>query len=391
MEVNIISTELDDIQKATLTYYERYDDMSEVIRNQPDYSVFDQWRSTKKLDSRGNYKQYQYRLSYKEKLDNYILVHLDVENPSDIYWMSVYFSEDSKLRDHYYIDITPLLKDGKNDIIIHKSELSIGDGSPNWNKINYIRIAFESFDDKSATISDLSFASYSPQPMCTLWFDDGWKNNYTKAYPIMSSYETPLVGEISIIPSLINDPLYLSEEELNELVENNWELCNHSYSHQFLPDLSLEEVHMQIIRGLKKIQQYDKSSIGSLHFAVPYSATNEDVSKIISSSSISCRYVPEKINKLPFDRYNIGFKEVTNETDPDTVIKWIEESIQNQYWLVLMFHKIDETADERYTYSTENLKKITDYLSKHQHRIKTVTTTEVFKSLDYPIQESEND
>jgi peptidoglycan/xylan/chitin deacetylase (PgdA/CDA1 family) len=95
-----------------------------------------------------------------------------------------------------------------------------------------------------AELAKLAAAGEPPPGYAAISFDDGMRNNYTTALPILSSYGIRAtvyvtIGFIDGTSPWIGakgDMRMLSEDELRELAAAGWELGAHTISH---PDLSL--------------------------------------------------------------------------------------------------------------------------------------------------------
>lgn len=313
------------------------------------------------------------------KLETYLAIDLETINSYNLDWISIYLSTSDNYDDYFYVDLTSLLKEGTNTIILNRSDFSIGKGSPNWNNINVIRFAFESKKNTSSTIKIHKIATHRATPLCTLWFDDGWESTYDEAYIRMK--EKNLKGIVSIIASSVGTPGYASKEQLNILYKDGWEISNHTYSHKNLTEINIEKVDEEISKGLNFL--IDQGYInGSMYFVPPYSEVNSEVLSIVKQYSLISRRKTGSYNTIPvLDLSNIAFKEVTNATSVDTVKKWIDEAIENELWLVLLFHRLEHTTQWSTQYDPSNFQDIIDYLNIKNTEIKTVTVTEALLNM----------
>jgi peptidoglycan/xylan/chitin deacetylase (PgdA/CDA1 family) len=95
-----------------------------------------------------------------------------------------------------------------------------------------------------AKIARLAAGGEPPAGYAAISFDDGLRNNYTTALPILNSYGIAAtvyvtIGFIDGVSPWIgakNDNRMLSETEIRELASAGWELGAHTMSH---PDLSM--------------------------------------------------------------------------------------------------------------------------------------------------------
>ncbi len=346
------------------------------------YSLLE--NNTVTLKSSSDFQFVQSILDSQKILKDNFMFSFDTSEVNNLYWSSVYFSEDESFSDYFYYDFTADLINGNNKIIVNKNDFSVGAGSPDWSKIKVLKFAFESKENTEVTLSIGEVGTYNINPLCTIWFDDGWKSTFTEGFKRMSQKNPALKGEVSIISNKINEYMYMSENDLNTLVKNEWELCNHTKSHPDLTRLSNKQLENEIITCTEVLNNY-QSNEGAFHLAVPYSAMNDQkLNDVIKKTCVSCRYIFEDFNTIPVkNKYKLAFKEVKNSTSPETVKEWIDTSIENNYWVILMFHRLETPCDNLYKYDPENFQQIIDYLNLKKDEIKTVTVSEAFGEMGY--------
>lgn len=92
----------------------------------------------------------------------------------------------------------------------------------------------------SEALSQLQSGCIKHSNQLVLTFDDGYRDNYDIAYPILKKYQFP--ATIYLITSLINcDPYFLSLAHLTEMFEGAITYGSHSITHPNLTEISLEE------------------------------------------------------------------------------------------------------------------------------------------------------
>jgi peptidoglycan/xylan/chitin deacetylase (PgdA/CDA1 family) len=333
--------------------------------------------------SQGQFVDYSTPISLIQNLDS-IYLEFDSVNSNNVSWISVYFSTDSEHNNFFYYDITPEVTINNNHVIIRKDQFSIGQGNPSWNNIRYFRIAFQAKQGTTFSFESKKLSTFnSISPMITLWFDDGWEDNFTNAFQITTRIDPTIRGAVGIVGSLVGTDRYLSKDQIRRLRAGGWEIVNHSYSHPDLTTLTDEEIKREIELNFNIVSDFD--AFGGYHFVVPYSSVNDRVLKIIKETSLSARHVPQASDRFPFDRYNLGFFEVTNETSFQDVREYIDNAIQNNLWIGLLFHRIEDPSDDRYSYGTQEFEQLIYYLRYRKNDIRIVTPSEAFNLAGIPI------
>ena len=122
-----------------------------------------------------------------------------------------------------------------------------------------------------------------------LTFDDGYKDNYENAFPILKKYQ--FKGIIYILDGIeynkwdVDNPgnpekrfTLMNQEELLEMQNYGIEFGGHTSTHPRLADLSIENVKSEIINSKSNIEKIIGREL--LSFAYPYGSLNEEVKKI---------------------------------------------------------------------------------------------------------------
>ncbi|MDP2924112.1 MAG: polysaccharide deacetylase family protein [Candidatus Omnitrophota bacterium] len=161
-----------------------------------------------------------------------------------------------------------------------------------------------------------------PKKAIAITFDDGYKNNYLLAYPILKQYNfkatifltTDYIGNRNAWPYQ-NKPYpnleMLSWEEIIEMSNNGIDFGAHTQSHPFLTKISSEKAQQQIINSKKIIEGYINKPVKL--FSYPFGDFNSDVMKIVrdngfigACSSLFGR-VGLKSNIYSLERIDMGY------------------------------------------------------------------------------------
>ena len=308
-------------------------------------------------------------------LQTYLCLAISTSDVQNIEWATVYLLGDLSYTSYYECDLVPFLTKGLNFTVLNKSDFAIGAGAPQWDKISAIKIEFGSLENASSGITLQEVSTYDAYPMCSLWFDDGWKSVYTEAFPIME--EKGFDGILSVIGSHVNYPLYCSDAELDEMYADGWDFVNHTYRHLDLTSVTPDEAEADIYAGYCYLYSHGYTR-ACANMVPPYCATNPTVDAIISKYAMTSRVNSNRFNDLPLqDPYDIVFREVKSDTSPSDIRQWIDHAIEYNLWLVLVFHSIESPSDVYTKYDVQNFQTIVDYLYQKKSAIDVVTLSQL--------------
>lgn len=106
-----------------------------------------------------------------------------------------------------------------------------------------------------------------------LTFDDGYKDAYEHAYPILKKYG--FIGVFYIIAGSVGDGAYLTWDQIKELHQNGMIIGSHTISHPDLRNISDTELTSQLSGSRNLIK--DHTGITTTDFCYPAGKYNEQV------------------------------------------------------------------------------------------------------------------
>ena len=120
-----------------------------------------------------------------------------------------------------------------------------------------------------------------------LSFDDGLRNNYTIAYPILRERKIPFT--IFVVPGFLEDAtgIYLRNSEILEMVKEG--LCDigvHGFSHRPLASLSKSEITSELRSAKDALEKIIDREVSAISY--PHGSVNAEV--ILVAQELNFRY-----------------------------------------------------------------------------------------------------
>jgi peptidoglycan/xylan/chitin deacetylase (PgdA/CDA1 family) len=156
-----------------------------------------------------------------------------------------------------------------------------------------------------------------PPKSIVLTFDDGWRNQYAYAFPLLQKYNA--TATFFIFTNAIDHDLFLTWDQIRVMDNSGMSIGGHTRSHPYLPDITDPAVLRDEIIGSKKIIEDQIGQKIDL-FAYPYGHYREDIIAIVKEAGYkSARSTYKGINHTSADLYTLKGVEVSD--DFDTFVK----------------------------------------------------------------------
>ncbi len=133
-------------------------------------------------------------------------------------------------------------------------------------------------------------------------FDDGHRNFYTVAAPLLENYQMPAV--MFLISNRVatngsrpetwresDDQVYLSWNEVRELTARGFEFGSHTCSHQRLPQISKDDVARELGDSKSAIEQHVASD--GLPLAYPFGMTSDEIAARAAALGYACAFTTD--------------------------------------------------------------------------------------------------
>lgn len=161
-----------------------------------------------------------------------------------------------------------------------------------------------------------------PGRTIALTFDDGYKDNYTYAFPILKKYNFP--ATVFIIVSEVGSPDRLSWEEIKEMQDSGLiTFGSHTFTHPFLDNLkSTQDLKREIFGS--KIALEEKLGKPVEIFSYPIGRFNAQVIQEVKDAGYQVAVVTNPGKKLP-DNNVLALKRLRlSENSRSMFIFWFE-------------------------------------------------------------------
>lgn len=197
------------------------------------------------------------------------------------------------------------------------------------------------------------------RPLITLTFDDGWNSSYETALPLLDWYQ--MYGTFYIISNVLGHKSYVSADQVVAIHQAGHEIGAHSIDHSDLATLLPSLVEEQLARPQKILENLIKAPVRN--FAAPYGSVSPIVLKLLPKFYNSNRSSNQGYNnKQGFNRFGLKVQQIKSSTTIEDVERWVKFAIENKCWVILMYHQVDDGAQEWSTTPAD--------FEKHLHIIK---------------------
>ncbi|MFQ5574413.1 MAG: polysaccharide deacetylase family protein, partial [Terriglobia bacterium] len=203
---------------------------------------------------------------------------------------------------------------------------------------------------------------YTPPGKITITFDVLNDHIYEEVRPVLSArgLTATVYAETGILRR--QEPWAMTWGELNDLEDTHgWEIGAHTINHPFLTTVTDTVLEEELSQSKADLQAH---GMAATTFATPYGDYDARVVAAAARHFRSHRAAWGGPNQFPFNDYEILAMEVTHLTPPDEVELWIDAAIQNNYWLVLLFHEVVRGAPGPFEYNLADFTDVADLISE---------------------------
>ncbi|WP_085829550.1 polysaccharide deacetylase family protein [Clostridium massiliodielmoense] len=163
-----------------------------------------------------------------------------------------------------------------------------------YEKGNPVRLPKEKFEEQMKYLKDNNYNTLTldelydflennkpiPKKSIVLTFDDGYKDNYKTALPILKKYN--FKATFFIISDCIGTGEYLTLDQLKEMKKDGFDIESHTTNHNKLTKESYESQYKMFLDSKEKLEKLLDKKIK--YIAYPYGKYNEDSIKAVKAA-----------------------------------------------------------------------------------------------------------
>ncbi|NQU95888.1 MAG: polysaccharide deacetylase family protein [Candidatus Omnitrophica bacterium] len=119
-----------------------------------------------------------------------------------------------------------------------------------------------------------------PHKTLTITFDDGLKNNFTNAYPVLKKYN--FLATIFIVTDFMGKKNFLTPEDMKIMQKNNITIGSHTMAHSFLPWMADRDVQKELVESKKILKKITGQRIDL--FSYPLGRFSDKTKEIVKDA-----------------------------------------------------------------------------------------------------------
>lgn len=207
------------------------------------------------------------------------------------------------------------------------------------------------------------------EPLVSVVFDEARQDSATTAVRIMDylGYK----GTFYLNPTLMGEAGYMGEQELKQLRQQGHQLASSGSEPVDLTTLNVR----QLDRQLRLADDYFAKELGieAVDFAPPKRLNDAEVQELVRTYYRSSLGPERGINtKQNFDVYNLKTLTIDRDTSEKRIQTALDEAWQNGGWLILVYHRLDDTSKAPDTVTSKAFTKQLELIEKSGTAVKTV-------------------
>lgn len=120
-----------------------------------------------------------------------------------------------------------------------------------------------------------------PKKPVVITFDDGYRDFYTDAFPILKKYQAKATAYI--VPNFLNRPNYMFTAQVEEIIKSGLvEIGAHTLNHVYLKGIDAKRAKEEIAESKYELEK--EFNIKVVSFAYPYGAFDQETEKLVKEA-----------------------------------------------------------------------------------------------------------
>lgn len=197
-----------------------------------------------------------------------------------------------------------------------------------------------------ARIADAKLSS----GLVSVTFDDGWQSVSIGAMKLLDTHAIKTTQYVISDIATGDVPGYMDVKTLRALKDKGHEIGSHSLRHCNQTTLSDAQLLENGLNSKRALQQQGLGPIVS--FAYPLGQYTEKTQRILTRQYPYVRTSDSGYNDRYFDETNIRSMSVLSTTSDADLKGWLDYAAANHVWVVIVYHRIDESGDYNVTHET---------------------------------------
>lgn len=206
----------------------------------------------------------------------------------------------------------------------------------------------------------------------TLRFDDGWASQFENALPVMDMYG--FKGTFYIVSRQTLDAGFsgfMSQDQVRTVYRDGQEIGAHTRTHPDLATLSASQQQAEIAGSRDDLLSWNVGPVTS--FAYPYGSYTATTVGLVRDAGFSSGAASIYGDVTPSsDQFQLERFGVDTGVTAAQVEQKIDEAMARHDWLILTFHRIDDSASDGYTTPPAEFAEIAAYLARTHTPVVTI-------------------
>lgn len=217
------------------------------------------------------------------------------------------------------------------------------------------------------------------EPIVSVTFDDGWKSIATEGASILAEHN--IATTQYVITDNIGDPKYMTFNQVLAMKNAGHEIGSHTVSHKALGEVNPKVAEQEMRDSKAALVEANLIDPERTSLAYPYGSYNESTVQLAAPIYHSVRNVHASVVD-GFDYNDVNIEEhfdqmsmlgytVHDNTDMKDLRQALEYTVQNNGWLILSLHQVDEDG-QYYSVTTQKLRAIIGLIKYYKAKTMTV-------------------